>query len=115
MYLPVTVSYTFSRNQSANQPRQVGVELLFGDEPAGLDLVLAESGFPVAAQVFGLFLAVQAESGLLLLIVLALIVRSLLWQRIWGGQRTCRLRDGANSLCSASIEEGGLDRLQGIG
>ena len=29
MYLPVAVSYTFSRTKAANQPWQIGVELLF--------------------------------------------------------------------------------------
>src|ERR1700687_1112735 len=46
-------------NQRPDEPRQIGVQLLFqycGDQPSSFDLILAEGGLSLPAEVFRFFL-----------------------------------------------------------
>src|SRR5579863_4298100 len=69
-------------NQSADEARQIGVELLLqhcGDQPPGFDLIPAAGGLSFSTEVFRLFLVVLlSKIALLLLIVLAFVFCSLL-------------------------------------
>jgi hypothetical protein len=98
-------------NQGPDKARQIGVQLLLqyrGDEPSSFDLVPAEGGISLSAEVFGFLLGMLLPKvPFLNLIVLTFVFCSLL---LW--PQSCRLKAGR--LGGPGVDKCGLYRLKRI-